>query len=80
MPYISPARRKELASNARACSSGELNYMFTVLINDYLRRLGLTYGHCNDIMGALEGAKQEFYRRVVAPYEDQKIKENGDVY
>lgn len=24
-------------------------------------------------------AKQEFYRRVLSPYEDKKIKENGDI-
>ena len=29
---------------------------------------------------ALEGAKLEFYRRIVAPYEELKIKENGEVY
>ena len=30
--------------------------------------------------GALESAKLEFYRRVVAPYEDEKMNLNGDVY
>lgn len=30
--------------------------------------------------GAIECAKLEFVRRVVSPYEDQKILENGDVY
>jgi hypothetical protein len=34
----------------------------------------------NDVVGALDGAKAEFQRRVVAPYEDKKIRENGDVY
>ena len=42
--------------------------------------MGNSYATINDIIGALEGAKMEFYRRVVAPYEDEKIKENGDVY
>lgn len=27
----------------------------------------------------LESAKLEYYRRIVAPYEDQKIEDNGDV-
>jgi len=31
-------------------------------------------------MGVLECIKQEFYRRAVAPYEDKKKEENGDVY
>jgi len=34
----------------------------------------------NAIIGALECAKLELYRRVAAPYEDDKIAENGDVY
>lgn len=34
----------------------------------------------NSGIGALEAAKLEFYRRVVAPYEDKKIFDNGDVY
>jgi hypothetical protein len=41
---------------------------------------GKNYQTVNDIVGALEGAKMEFYRRAAAPYEDLKIKENGDVY
>ena len=34
----------------------------------------------DDVLGALEGAKLEFVRRVVVPYEERKMKENGDVY
>jgi len=33
-----------------------------------------------DILGAFKCAWSEFYRRKVAPYEDQKMVENGDVY
>ena len=32
------------------------------------------------LIGVLECAKLELYRRVAAPYEDDKIDENGDVY
>jgi hypothetical protein len=39
-----------------------------------------SYQSINDVLGALEGAKLEFYRRIAAPYEDTKIQENGDVY
>lgn len=59
---------------------GELNYLVTTLAITYISRKGTSYTHINDVLGALEGAKQEFYRRVAAPYEDQKIKSNGDVY
>lgn len=32
------------------------------------------------MVGALECAKLELYRRIAIPYEEQKIQENGDVY
>ncbi len=61
-------------------TSGELNYQLTVVAGAYLANKGLSYSTLNDILGAFEGAKLELYRRVAAPYEDTKIKENGDVY
>jgi hypothetical protein len=59
---------------------GQLNYAITCVLKDYIEMNDLNYQTINDIVGALEGAKLEFYRRVAAPYEDTKIKENGDVY
>ena len=78
MPYITRDRRLEASTHPE--TPGELNFAVTVLIRRYLLTKGLSYSHCNDVLGALEGAKAEFYRRVVVPYEDQKIAENGDVY
>ncbi len=60
--------------------SGELNYKLTMTVKEYLDAHGLCYQTINDIVGALEGAKLEFYRRVAAPYENDKIESNGDVY
>ena len=62
---------------------GDLNYILTRIIKGYYKANGNengAYQSINDILGALEGAKMEFYRRVVVPYEDGKIKQNGDVY
>lgn len=61
-------------------TAGELNYRLTMECIRYLQENGLNYSKINDIVGALEGAKMEFYRRVAIPYENKKIKENGDVY
>lgn len=81
MPYIQQKERDVLDYAADLPqTAGELNYMFTQFSIDYVRRKGKNYQHYNDVMGALEGCKQEFYRRAVAPYEDTKIQENGDVY
>lgn len=61
-------------------SAGELNYMFTVLSLRYIHHYGQRYENFNDVLGALEATKLELYRRMVSPYEDEKIKDNGDVY
>ena len=80
MPYIKEHRREELEESSAIINPGELNYKITLLLTNYMHGKGLNYQTINDIMGALEGAKAEFYRRIAAPYEDKKIKENGDVY
>jgi hypothetical protein len=82
MPYIHQDDRLllELNGPAYASTAGELNFLITALCIEYLNTNGKNYQRINDVVGALEGAKLEFYRRVAAPYEDLKIKENGDVY
>ncbi len=79
MPYIKDERKKDVLENG-ATNAGELNYLITYWINQYVLDYDKKYKTFNDIMGALEGAKAEFYRRVVVPYENIKMAENGDVY
>lgn len=88
MPYIKQNRRDEIItfdthshilSTQAPRTAGELNYLITEIIKVYFSGTK-NYQAINDIIGALEGAKLEFYRRVVAPYENTKILENGDVY
>jgi len=81
MPYIKQAQRDDLAfkEGRDIENAGEINYVITELILNYYNK-NPNYQRINDVIGALEGAKMEFYRRVAAPYEDLKIKENGDVY
>jgi len=81
MPYIDEVRRvKLLEFNDQPQNAGELNFLITNLITKYIFMKGEKYQHYNDVIGALEGAKLEIYRRKIAPYEDIKRKENGDVY
>lgn len=79
MPYISENERQAIAEGCTPITAGQLNYAIHLLIDDYIIKNGLNYQTCNDVMGALQGVQQEFYRRKVAPYEDSKIKENGDI-
>lgn len=88
MPYIEQERRQELVifkdpfcePPDNALTVGELNFQLTDVILNYMDTKGESYQTINDILGALEGAKLEFYRRVAAPYEEEKRKRNGDVY
>jgi hypothetical protein len=81
MPYISADARARLDRGGRPETPGELNYAITRLVDDYLiQRGGIKYAHLNEVIGAIECAKLELYRRVAAPYEDQKLSESGDVY
>lgn len=81
MPYITKEQRALLdARDEYPENAGELNYMLTKQIINYQDRMGLSYQVINDIIGALDNCKSEYYRRVAEPYENQKIIMNGDVY
>jgi len=90
MPYIAKEKRAfwfdgldiimdKLADNAPV-SAGVINYLITELILFYIKTIGEDYEAYNTAIGILECVKQELYRRAVAPYEDKKIQENGDIY
>ena len=85
MPYLKKTDKDKLnkilkaLKTTKVSTAGELNFLITSLIHEYLKTQGLNYQHINDIVGALDGAKVEFQRRIVGPYEDLKIQDNGDV-
>jgi hypothetical protein len=79
VPYITQDRRTALVWDDKL-SIGDVNFLITNQLQEYLEQEGLSYKTLNEIIGVLECAKQEFYRRVVVPYEDKKKEENGDVY
>ena len=81
MPYIIKENREHLESGLLApASPGDLNYLFTKEVLDYIDNKGESYQTYNDCIGALESCKLELYRRLVARYEDTKVTLNGDVY
>jgi len=82
VPYIHPDQKLNISLGnlpIRTWGAGELNFKVTELVDMFLGD-SLNYSRINEAIGALECAKLELYRRVAAPYEDKKIKENGDVY
>mgnify|MGYP005696273487 FL=1 len=89
MPYINPQDREiyepiiGVLMNDLSNSSnwkGDLNFIISTILNDMLNAHGTSYSMLNDMVGVLECAKLELYRRVASPYEDEKIESNGDVY
>lgn len=56
---------------------GDINYCFSRIIGGIID--DITYPKVAMITGVLENVKQEFYRRIAEPYEDLKIKQNGDI-
>ena len=76
MPYINERDR----SKSGLTHEGDLNFRIHELIEIYLNgQEKLGYAQYNTVIGVLECAKQEFYRRAVSPYEDAKLVENGDI-
>ena len=80
MPYITETAREQLNDGGLPDNEGELNYVISSLLDEYLAQYGFNYANLNAVVGVLECAKLEIYRRMGAPYEDDKMKENGDVY
>jgi hypothetical protein len=58
-------------------TQGNMNYAVTRLL--MMVYGGVNYQNINDAVGVLDCCKMEFYRKIAAPYEDQKCFENGSV-
>jgi len=88
MPYIKQDDRKhfealllEFDKIDKIITTGDMNYLITRLLDKYLiKYTDENYDSFNGVIGVLECSKQEVYRRILVPYEDLKIKVNGDVY
>jgi hypothetical protein len=87
MPYIPREERieldaliDELISKLKTAPTerldGRLNYVISRLLNGLYQP---SYFQYNRAVGVLASVMMEFYRRRVAPYEDRKITEHGDI-
>ena len=84
MPYIDSDRRKflesktykELLNSVMEMEIGDMNFLISNLV--WLRFIKApSYSTGNAMVGVLECAKLEFYRKQLAELEDRKIQENG---
>lgn len=87
MPYIKQVDRPEVDASLEPLLShiqslpmedqdGALNYAVTRIIKSVYPK---KYFHYNRALGVLSAIAHELYRHIIGPYEDEKIKENGDV-
>jgi hypothetical protein len=86
MPYIKTEGRERLLNSSLrellkapdALGAGELNFLISTLLWSVFEK-NRCYQKANELLGVLNAVTMEFYRRKVAPYEDLKIEENGDI-
>ena len=92
MPYTKEEYREEvdnavsdIINYLNLCSDrevdGDINYIITrIVVEGCLGADGkMSYTRGSNMIKALECSKLEIYRRLLGPYEDAKVFENGDV-
>ncbi len=86
MPYLKPQNKEYFEDLLKAlgyvsmANGGELNFILTEVLKQFMETHEMRYETYNTMMGALESCKLELYRRKIAPYENEKMEANGDVY
>jgi len=82
MPYIEKNKRPELNDiiylmhEKNVSANGDLNYILYKYCKNYVKP---SYNEYKNFIGELRQCVVEIERRILAPYEDEKIKSNGDV-
>ena len=92
MPYIDSSLRNVLDSKLNdlideiesVCSlenrEGIVNYCISTIVARSLKpQTGWRYKYLNRAHGTFLAAAQEFYRRLIAPYEDKCVEKYGDL-
>ena len=84
MPYIKTGGRLpldiligSLAEKIR--SKGDLNYVICELVGQLIINTKISYTQISEWIDGVDGAENELRRRLLDPYEDLKIVENGDL-
>jgi hypothetical protein len=82
MPYIKEERRHDmdevvdLMAELGVKADGDLNYILYAFCKRHVKP---SYNNYKNFCGELRQCATEIERRLLGPYEDEKIRENGDV-
>ncbi len=84
MPYIPDKEKREMSDYIEDLyvfieSKGDLNYVICELVGRLIENGKISYTQMSEWIDAVHDAETELRRRLLFPYEDLKIKENGDV-
>ena len=83
MPYIKQEKRPIMDHIVRKMwelevkVNGDLNYILFAFCKRHIKP---SYNNYKNFCGELRQCATEIERRILGPYEDLKIKENGDVF
>lgn len=80
MPYLNQGVKSSLDEGRKPQSGAELNYIISKAVNDFLAMRTITYSVLAEAVAALELSQYELKSRIVRPYEDKKVIENGEVF
>jgi hypothetical protein len=81
MPYVTQEKRPKLNKvvealiDAQVVANGDLNYILYTYCKYNVKP---SYNNYKNFIGELHECAHEIRRRLLGPYEDEKIKENGD--
>lgn len=78
MPYITNTRALQLQTDTPKVK-GELNYLITNLMIEFVEEHGTKYQVISDAIAAAQDAADEMKRRLLAPYETLKSKERENI-
>jgi len=82
MPYVKQQKRKNLnkivslMAEQKIKADGDLNYILFTYCKKFISP---NYNNYKNYIGELNECINEIRRRLLSPYEDLKIKENGDI-
>jgi hypothetical protein len=90
MPYIQPEIREEINKEVQDLldmlqpalggdvDDGTINYVISTILNKFYNKQ--SYKTMQRAIGILACVQQEYYRKVMVPYENLKCEKNGEVF
>ncbi len=84
MPYIKDENKRIFDESINVLSNivihkGDLNYVICELVGQLILNTKISYTQISEWIDAVDGAENELRRRLLYPYENIKVIENGDV-